>query len=80
EMFAGTGSSTWGFDLLQLEDISGGPSCGITLGAESATCNSQTAGPGNDTYDLSIPYTGVDAGTSVLNNSGSGSIGGDDPA
>jgi hypothetical protein len=59
---------------------SGGPTCGITLGAANATCNSQTPGPGNDTYDLSIPYTGVDAAITVINNSGSGSIGGDDPA
>ena len=58
----------------------GGPSCGITLGTENASCNSTTTGPGNDTYDLSIPYTGVDAGTTVVNNSGSGTIGGDDPA
>ncbi|MCB0769700.1 MAG: lamin tail domain-containing protein [Flavobacteriales bacterium] len=53
--------------------------CGITLGTESAVCFTVTSGPG-DTYDLSIPYTGVDAGTTVVNNSGSGSIGGDDPA
>ncbi|MCB0794751.1 MAG: lamin tail domain-containing protein [Flavobacteriales bacterium] len=80
EMFAGTGSSTWGFDLLQLEDISGAAVCGVSLGAESAICFTNTPGPGNDTYDLSIPYSGIDAGTSVVNNSGSGIIAGDDPA
>ncbi|MCW5898163.1 MAG: T9SS type A sorting domain-containing protein [Flavobacteriales bacterium] len=57
-----------------------GPMCGIFLGAANAACNSQTAGPGNDTYDLSIPYTGIDALVSVINNSGSGTVGGDDPA
>ncbi|MBX2974360.1 MAG: hypothetical protein KF797_14790, partial [Flavobacteriales bacterium] len=58
--------------------ISGGGGCGITLGAPSATCNANT--PGVDTYDLHIPYTGMDAGTSVVNNSASGTIAGDDPA
>ncbi|MCB0790789.1 MAG: lamin tail domain-containing protein [Flavobacteriales bacterium] len=57
-----------------------GPACGITLNAESAVCNSMTSGAGNDTYDLSIPYNGVQAGVTVINNSGSGSVGGDDPA
>ena len=55
------------------------PACGIVPGAETAICNSATAGPG-DTYELSIPYSGVQAGASVINNSGSGSVGGDDPA
>jgi len=53
--------------------------CGIAVCIESVACNSYTAGPG-DTYDLSIPYNGVQAGVSVVNNSGSGSISGDDPA
>ncbi|MCB9170174.1 MAG: lamin tail domain-containing protein [Flavobacteriales bacterium] len=57
-----------------------GPACGITLNAESAVCNSMTSGAGNDTYDLSIPYNGVQAGVTVINNSGSGSVTGDDPA
>lgn len=57
-----------------------GPMCGISLGAASAVCNSSTPGPGNDTYDLSIPYTGIDAAITVINNSGSGTVGGDDPA
>ncbi|MBK9627209.1 MAG: lamin tail domain-containing protein [Flavobacteriales bacterium] len=55
------------------------PPCALVLDPESAVCNSITEGP-TDTYDLSIPYTGMQAGTSVINNSGSGSIGGDDPA
>ena len=56
--------------------VTGG--CGITAGSETTLCNAFTAGI--DTYDLSIPYTGVQAGTTVVNNSGSGSVGGDDPA
>lgn len=56
------------------------PACSLVLGAESAVCNSQTAGPGNDTYDLSIPFSGGPVATTVVNNSGTGSIGGDDPA
>jgi len=55
------------------------PLCGIVPGAETATCNSAMPGPG-DTYELSIPYTGVQTGTAVINNSGSGSVVGDDPA
>ena len=55
------------------------PACALTLDPESAICNSITAGP-TDTYDLSISYTGLEAGTSVINNSGSGTVGGDDPA
>jgi hypothetical protein len=54
------------------------PACGITLGTETVTCLGNTAG--DDTYEVSIPYTGVQLGTSVQNNSGSGSVGGDDPA
>ncbi|MEZ4788669.1 MAG: lamin tail domain-containing protein [Flavobacteriales bacterium] len=54
------------------------PACGITLGTETVTCLGNTVG--DDTYEVSIPYTGVQVGTTVLNNSGSGSISGDDPA
>ena len=54
-------------------------SCGITLGAVNSTCSSVTLGDA-DTYALTIVYTGVDAGTTVINNSGSGTVGGDDPA
>ncbi len=57
----------------------GGPSCGISVGTPVAVCNSITAGDG-DTYDLSIPYTGIEAGITLVNNSGSGTVGGDDPA
>ena len=53
--------------------------CGIAVGGETATCNTFTPGL-TDTYDLSIPYTGVQAGITVVNNSGSGTVGGDDPA
>ncbi|MBK9273311.1 MAG: lamin tail domain-containing protein [Flavobacteriales bacterium] len=55
------------------------PSCGITIGTVTATCNSTNPGPG-DTYDLSIAYSGVQAGITVVNNSVTGSVGGDDPA
>ncbi len=54
-------------------------SCGITLGTASTSCSAET--PGDlDTYTVSIPYTGVQAGVTVINNSGSGTVGGDDPA
>jgi len=59
-----------------IEPVAG---CDINLGSAAATCNTITAGS-TDTYDVSIPYTGVQAGISVINNSGSGTIGGDDPA
>jgi hypothetical protein len=36
-----------------------------------AVCNTVTSGPG-DTYDLSIPYTGMEGGTAVVNNGASG--------
>ncbi len=55
------------------------PSCGITLGAVDAICNSITAGPG-DTYNVSIVYSGSQGGVTVINNGASGTIGGDDPA
>jgi hypothetical protein len=54
-------------------------SCGITLGTATTACSAST--PGDlDTYTLSIPYTGVQSGVTVINNSGSGTVGGDDPA
>ncbi len=62
-----------------LNVCSTGPSCGITTGTPSTECNSTTAGD-TDTYQLSIPYTGSQAGVTVINNSGSGTVGGDDPA
>ncbi len=52
--------------------------CDIILGTPSTICDAFT--PGTDTYTLTIPYTGVEAGVTVVNNSGSGTIGGDDPA
>ncbi|HRH69123.1 MAG TPA: lamin tail domain-containing protein, partial [Flavobacteriales bacterium] len=55
------------------------PPCGIALGTVTATCNTLTAGS-SDTYDLSIAYTGSDASITVVNNSGSGTIAGDNPA
>ena len=55
------------------------PACGVTFGSVSATCNSITEGPG-DTYNVSIPYTGVEAGVTVVNSGASGTVGGDDPA
>jgi hypothetical protein len=55
------------------------PACGIAITFSEALCNSVTAGP-NDTYDLTIFYTGSQAGVTVVNNSGSGSVLGDDPA
>jgi cysteine-rich repeat protein len=53
--------------------------CDIALQPESAVCNTVTVGPG-DTYTVSIPYTGIEPGITVVNNSGSGTVGGDDPA
>lgn len=53
------------------------PACGVTLGTPLVECVNAT------TYQLSIPYTGVQAGVTVINNSGSGSVDlvtGDDPA
>jgi len=58
---------------------SGAPSCGISLGTPSAVCVTVSPSPG-DTYLLSIPYTGMDASVSVVNNTMSGTVGGDDPA
>ncbi|MEZ4738205.1 MAG: lamin tail domain-containing protein [Flavobacteriales bacterium] len=55
------------------------PACAVTLGIATATCNTITSGTG-DTYDVSIPYSGVQPGTTVVNGSASGTIGGDDPA
>ena len=54
------------------------PACGITLGSETVTCLGNTEN--DDTYEVSIPYTGMQMGTTVQNNSGSGSVGGNDPA
>jgi hypothetical protein len=49
--------------------------CGITgLSFVSAVCNSNTPGAGNDTYDLTISYTGTDPTATVVNNSGSGTV------
>ena len=53
--------------------------CSLVLGTTSTSCNTVTTGPG-DTYTLSIPYTGVQAGVTVINNGASGTVGGDDPA
>ncbi len=53
--------------------------CDLVLGSESVACATVTPGPG-DTYSVSIPYTGSEPGVTVVNNSGSGTVGGDDPA
>ncbi|MBL8001394.1 MAG: lamin tail domain-containing protein, partial [Flavobacteriales bacterium] len=53
--------------------------CDLALGSESVVCTTVTPGPG-DTYSVSIPYTGSEPGVTVVNNSGSGTVGGDDPA
>lgn len=53
-------------------------SCGITaLGTASINCLAQT--PGTDMVEVSISYTGVQAGATITNN-GMGAISGDDPA
>lgn len=54
------------------------PTCGISITGASTTCDALTGGI--DTYTLSITYTGSEAGVIVQNNSGSGTVGGDDPA
>ena len=54
------------------------PPCGITLGTPSTLCDANTVGV--DTYDLSIPYTGIQVGVTVSNLGASGILGGDDPA
>ncbi|MEZ4755256.1 MAG: lamin tail domain-containing protein [Flavobacteriales bacterium] len=64
-------------DITLAGELAGG--CGITLGAVNTSCVTITPGDA-DTYDLTIAYSGVDAGVTVNNNSGSGTIGGDDPA
>ncbi|HPF91819.1 MAG TPA: lamin tail domain-containing protein, partial [Flavobacteriales bacterium] len=53
--------------------------CGISLGSATITCLSNTGGV--DSYTLTIPYAGSEAGVTVTNNSGSGAANsGDDPA
>jgi hypothetical protein len=66
-----------GGDYGGLDDfaVTSAGSCGITgLSFVSAVCNSNTPGPGNDTYDLTISYTGTDPVATVVNNSGSGTV------
>ena len=53
--------------------------CDLVIQPEFALCNTITAGTG-DFYNLSIPYTGVEPGVVVINGSGSGTVGGDNPA
>ena len=70
-------------DACSAQSVSGAspscvPACGVVLSTATATCNSSNAGD-SDTYDVSIPYTGVQAGTSVV-YSGTGTVGGDDPS
>ncbi|HMC97036.1 MAG TPA: lamin tail domain-containing protein, partial [Flavobacteriales bacterium] len=67
-----------GNDLAIAGTVSPAGGCGITLGTPTTSCNALT--PGTDTYNLSIPYTGLDAGTSVQNNGASGAVGGSNPA
>ncbi|MDY2585854.1 lamin tail domain-containing protein [Winogradskyella aquimaris] len=53
--------------------------CDVTLGTESYTCATNTAGDNNDGVTVNIPYTGLD--NTIVNVSATGGTpGGDDPA
>ncbi|MFZ1332117.1 MAG: lamin tail domain-containing protein [Flavobacteriales bacterium] len=54
------------------------PACTMILGAATTACESNGLGLG-DTYSVTVPYTGGQAGINVVNSSGSGIVGGDDP-
>ncbi len=55
------------------------PPCGIVPGTPIVQCEGLTIGQ-VDTYRVIIPYTGVQPGVAVVNNSGSGLVQGNDPA
>ncbi|WP_299114604.1 lamin tail domain-containing protein [uncultured Winogradskyella sp.] len=57
-----------------------GSSCGVTLGAASIVCSTNTIGDNNDDVVILISYTGVDAGITSVSTSSTGVIGGDDPS
>lgn len=54
-------------------------SCGIVPGMHFAVCETSTPSEA-DTYRVIIPYAGVQEGVTVVNNSGSGIVQGNDPA
>jgi hypothetical protein len=76
--FVGNGSQ-YGSDIYIDNVVCELSSCGIAPGTPIVVCESATAGT-TDTYRVIIPYTGVHAGVTVVNNSGSGIVEGNDPA
>ncbi|WP_296313634.1 lamin tail domain-containing protein [Winogradskyella sp. UBA3174] len=59
--------------------VDSGSGCGVSLGAPSFTCTSNTTGADNDTVTVNIPYFGDDSAVSVSTTS-AGIVGGDDPS
>ncbi|WP_452224938.1 lamin tail domain-containing protein [Lacinutrix chionoecetis] len=54
--------------------------CGVSFGATSYTCNTNTVGDNNDSVTISIPYTGIDAGITSVTTTSGGTVAGDDPS
>lgn len=58
-----------------------GPSCTLTLNASSASCTT-TSGPGtnDDTYSVTLAFSGGNTGTTYTVTANSGTVGGDNPS
>jgi len=54
--------------------------CGVSLGAVTVTCGTNTLGDNNDTVTIEIAYTGSDAGITSVTSTSTGTVGGDNPA
>ncbi len=53
--------------------------CGVTLQTENYVCGTNTAGAGNDTVTIEIPYTGLEDTLTSVTTTSTGTVGGDDP-
>ncbi len=56
------------------------PTCTTTLGADSATCDSFGAGATDDTYSVTLDFSGGNIGTTFSVTADSGTVGGDNPS
>ncbi|WP_299114606.1 lamin tail domain-containing protein [uncultured Winogradskyella sp.] len=56
------------------------PECTIVFGTFDATCNSINSGSTDDTYTISLPYSGGNVGTTFIVSSTAGMVTGDNPS
>ena len=56
------------------------PACETFIGADSVSCNTESVGLTDDTYDATLDFTGANNGNTFTVSSTAGTVGGDDPS